>query len=567
MAENPKQMLLHLTSRGSRVRSLVAGGTRFTNMTQQPINDVNRFGLLHYSIPKIMDYLSDENRTFTMRIRFKAGNPVDIPVTLPQLDYYSTTVDSLGDATLCLTEILQSAINFAIVKYWTDNGWDSPVLTHRGHACLYRIGCIVQMTPDGRLRFVVGYKGKRVTELLPETDFYQWAPVDGVLANVVLESSGTPVTCAGDAPEVHRGFPGIATTSVDHLAYQFIATNGNPFNHTPPPGSSPAAERDSAMITAVEMHGLSRRLQMMFGAASDIALNHSAEHGLREEVSNGEDVPLQAADALYRQRGRIILVNYRMLPTNDRTGLVNVTMPLPPNLYAPSFMLKGLTAQGTRSKVLGHDAERAGWAIPTSSNQFKSKYNNFPGVENGPWTYSPYDVRQPAGLLNMSPLDREDKVKGDGTYKDWLAHDGALGPQFDQIPWDPTSVVYEAPGDAWNVLEIDNYSLVPAPDAHLDHYNAGHKLGSRMLHFGDPLTQTAQGHKAPRSSRQFGLTGESMTEAPTFTVSMIDPNWIYTDVPNSTVQSIDVVIMWGDTSENVSGSSAYPVQVTLVAGQ
>ena len=90
------------------------------------------------------------------------------------------------------------------------------------------------------------------------------------------------------------------------------------------------------------------------------------------------------------------------------------------------------------------------------------------------------------------------------------------------------------------------------------------RLGSNIIHFGDLTTQTALKHK---SKNQAFDNGGAVSEAPTFTVSMIDPNWIYTDVPNSTLQTLDVVLMWGDTSENVVGASAYPVQVTLVAGQ
>ena len=80
MAENARQMLLHLTSRGPNVRTTDVGGTRFTNMSQQPINDVNRFGLLHYSIPKVMDFVDDSNRRFEMNVQFYDGKKSRSPL-------------------------------------------------------------------------------------------------------------------------------------------------------------------------------------------------------------------------------------------------------------------------------------------------------------------------------------------------------------------------------------------------------------------------------------------------------------------------------------------------------
>ena len=41
-------------------------------------------------------------------------------------------------------------------------------------------------------------------------------------------------------------------------------------------------------------------------------------------------------------------------------------------------MFLQLTAQGTKSKILGQGDERGGWAVPTPQNQWCSKYENFP---------------------------------------------------------------------------------------------------------------------------------------------------------------------------------------------
>ena len=96
--DNPQQVLLHLTSRGAKVRTLEQGAIgKFTNMATQPINNINKYGLLHYSIPKQMDLLNDANRSFTLRIRFHSGKFIDIPVILPAMDYYGMRLDYATD--------------------------------------------------------------------------------------------------------------------------------------------------------------------------------------------------------------------------------------------------------------------------------------------------------------------------------------------------------------------------------------------------------------------------------------------------------------------------------------
>ena len=121
---SPDQTLLHLTSRGSRVRALMPGATgQWINASQQPMHNVNKFGLLHYSVPKTLDMVDEENRTFTLRFAYNDGYAQEIPVVLPMMDYYNITVDSpqhgdgLHTDQACFTEMLQTSINWAIQKH------------------------------------------------------------------------------------------------------------------------------------------------------------------------------------------------------------------------------------------------------------------------------------------------------------------------------------------------------------------------------------------------------------------------------------------------------------------
>jgi hypothetical protein len=148
---------------------------------------------------------------------------------------------------------------------------------------------------------------------------------------------------------------------------------------------------------------------------------------------------------------------------------------------------------------------------------------------------------------------------------------GAPDMIFDRIPFDPYGDVFAGPdanGNAVTWYELHNFSLEPnetflAPDPTILLEN--HRFGSRIVHFGDKAANIALAQKRPRSAKQFGLS--QIMESPCFTISMIDPNWIYTDVPNSTVQSLNILLMWGDTNKNVQETSAYPVQFTMIASQ
>ena len=52
---------------------------------------------------------------------------------------------------------------------------------------------------------------------------------------------------------------------------------------------------------------------------------------------------------------------------------------------------------------------------------------------------------------------------------------------------------------------------------------------------------------------------------PFFTISLIEPNWIYTTVENSTVQTFDVHMLFSDTCERVDVTSGHPVQFSIIA--
>ena len=171
---SPDQTLLHLTSRGSRVRTLEDGAVgQWINSSQQPIHNVNKFGLLHYSVPKTLDTVHATNRQFTILFRYKDGTTKSIPVTLPLMDYYGTTLDSAGGGEVlytnqsCFTEILQTSINWAIQL----DGYNhvAPLPPPRGSDKANRLGCVVKMK-YGRLKFLFGYRGNVHTVTAAETN-------------------------------------------------------------------------------------------------------------------------------------------------------------------------------------------------------------------------------------------------------------------------------------------------------------------------------------------------------------------------------------------------------------
>ena len=84
-----------------------------------------------------------------------------------------------------------------------------------------------------------------------------------------------------------------------------------------------------------------------------------------------------------------------------------------------------------------------------------------------------------------------------------------------------------------------------------------------MIHYGSLENMSALSEASPR--KKFG--NGNFSSSPSFTVSMITPSWIYTDVPNSTVQTLDVQLMWGDTARNIVDIVAQPCQFSIIASQ
>ncbi len=52
--------------------------------------------------------------------------------------------------------------------------------------------------------------------------------------------------------------------------------------------------------------------------------------------------------------------------------------------------------------------------------------------------------------------------------------------------------------------------------------------------------------------------------SPMFTTSMIEPNWLFTEIENATMQTFDCQLLWGDTNEEVDAITAQPFQISLI---
>jgi hypothetical protein len=573
---DPQQVLLHLTSRGNNVRTLVPGAAgKFLNQTKQPIKNINKFGLLHYSVPKVLDFLTEENRTFSIRLTFGANaagasQSVEIPVTLPLMDYYNMRLDDMDVTETCFTEVLQSTINWAIQKQWTANHYQNmQVVMAQTAACSNRISCIARVSDDGRLQFLFGYRGFQNgvingTGAANANDPYnhQFTSWHGP----IFANTGTPLPVDGTA-----AVGNLQAVEESNGSYRWVDCQGVPRDKTPfgLTANIPAGCGREFQLKKVAFFNMSSRLQFLFG--SNLKALESNQL-LQKTFVDQTHATTQISPSLMETRGRIILASY--LPkalyhtagnADHRLGIVDFTMPIPPNMYPPSFLFLQLTAQGTKTKVLGHSAERGGWSVPCAANQFKSKWDNFPKVSGGTYAYDLRQARNVPALLNAQVAT----ANAEFIYEKYHTA-GNNGPllqpaRFDQIPYSAFTGV--GPGAFAGFLQMNNYSLVPIPNATGTAANkvTDARFGSRIIHFGDLISQKAMAQKKPRE--QFGIAGRAVVEAPTFTVSMIDPTWIYTDVPNSTLQSLDCLLMWGDTSENITDVCANPVQISLIASQ
>ena len=267
--------------------------------------------------------------------------------------------------------------------------------------------------------------------------------------------------------------------------------------------------------------------------------------------------------------GATLLVNY----TNLDGAVMNIIdgeMTFKPNLQPPNFLLLTLTAQGTRTKSLGHDVEKGGWAIPTPSNGYVSKFDNLP---HG----AAFHMR------NVRTLPFVERAGG--------AHDdqfAAYQNSFD-LPFNSTAIpangalrpphgfAYDAPpltndgNDSPLGPTFPDPNLFIAGRQYLPIHNFSQAARATFAH---PSTRIifrsqAEEHKKPRAvhvpenSRAFGR-GNFRLPAD-FTVSMIEPSWIYTTVTDATVQTLNFQVSWGDTQECIDETSGQPSQFTIIA--
>ena len=220
---SPEQTLLHLTSSGIRVRKKDGMAGSFINDTNQPLRNVNKFGLLHYSIPKTLDMLTYRNRMFRIRFEFMNGEDAIIDVPLPLMDYHKMTIDATHDDdrldpnAACLTEVLQTSINWAIQSYERPRDPNRvtppmpPPFEITGRGRLNRLGCIVRWADDGRLEFYFGYRGNLHTvtdeESKDETSQYNNIPPgDKVVKKFNKTFSGGPLKVGGKMNKRQEAF-------------------------------------------------------------------------------------------------------------------------------------------------------------------------------------------------------------------------------------------------------------------------------------------------------------------------------------------------------------------------
>ena len=591
---SPEQTLLHLTSQGAKVRSLQSNLVgKFINQTRQPLTNINKFGLLHYSIPKTLDMLKNDERTFRLQIEYeRADEPgVDILVYLPLMDYYKTTVDvpaefsrndldRLYENQAVFTEILQTSINWAIQKY------RPPVLPATGaRARANRLGCVVKADENGILQFYFGYRGN--THLVTPAE-HAAGPYAGFGANsfVVKPNTGSPWPSGrAEPPNTMHGWLRVMRQTDNR--YSWIDTDGVPrTDHFARPAGTDEELRQTYALKSVSFRGLSRRLMNMLGAAtSDFGFNTIAEQSAVDATTGMTNTHRVRTI----ERGRVCLVDYRIQPldaqgnpipgnANDPgSGIVKCQMYTPPNLFPPSFLFLNLLAQGTRTRVLGHDSERGGWAVPCASNEFVSGYDNYPWSTDLPGgvaaEYSLYQVRNMPMLMNLKrPAVAKAIAKGGNGQTSVFFQDvgGTAASMFDPKCAFPEDNAFA--GDANHprypnitVKAEDNYSLVINTDLATGDADTAkqYKLGAQFIHYGDLSFIQAPAGAPPRKRFGNGIVSTS----PTFTVSMITPMYIYTDVPNATVQTLDVQLLWGDTATNVDDTASEPCQFSLIASQ
>ena len=527
--DNPGQFLIHFTNRGPKVFASEEGMVgEFKVAAKQPLKDINKFGMLQYSIPKMCDHVDDGNRFFFLNLTYANGSEIAVPVRMPDLDYYNMYVSQEYDKSiqamgnqgrrkdvLSFDEVLQTTLNWAIMLH-ADTIYANPAGRSFAELCLNRVGVVVGRNSDGCLDINVGYRGW--TQVVNNQDMSQ------SFQPGVQQNTGSPfqyyncILPGGTVIDGGQPIPNAGGLGVN-------APNNNPLNGR-------ANFYNTVKIVKVGFTQLPMRMQMFLGVdGSDLV---SAEE-------------LQATIT----RGRVRITNYNTAAGNS--GLIQFKCNIPPNLDPPSFMYLQLTVPGTRSKILGQSDERGGWAIPTAPNLYASNYMNFPAGR----FYHPQNVRYaPAvtsealyvALFANKPVGNNPSTSG-------------IGFNFDYIPLGATAQV----NIALNIARIDNYHL--GADPFLPR--------SRLVRIGRLTEQkvpVAPKRRYGRHARdEVGGTYNSgfgigqYRQSSVFTVSLIEPNYVFTSVENATMQTFDVRLMWGDTSEQVDGIAGNPVQFSLIA--
>ena len=575
---NPGQYLIHMTNRGPKVRSYNSGDVgEFRVYAKQPLKDINKFGLMMYSVPKMIDLMNFSDQSFDITFQYLSGWEITVPVTLPMLDYYSCTHSQMRDESglkqnqavdelarrknvLSMDEILQSSINWAIQKAW-QRAWNQlpagggnlePAI-----ACLPRMGCIVRLDPKtGAYNFYFGYKG---TGNLVNAGLVGLDGNHQHYAAAVFNNSGAPgptrayVPPAGASPDLSHAIAGVANAE-----YEFIGTDGthvqgpagaifanawDPWAAQGGGGVVPGVPLDTRWerinLVSVAFVNMSSRLQLMLGMSG-------------ANLISSKQLPIYTC----KERGHIRLVNYNIntglpAPAPDRpSGFVEFNADIPPNLDPPSFLYLQLTVPGTRSKILGQSDERGGWALPTTQNQYISQYENLPGGEG----YNPMNARSMPAIGDLQEYDLyfANVVPGAGAPP---AHVDGIGFSFDPIP-----ITVGGPGGYpwfanWKLTGNNKSRFIIFGGKKNGVHDIGEPVSRRLLRCAYP------GSYSPQPALGVGL----MRQSAVFTTTLIEPNWVYTSVENATMQTFDVQLLYGDTSEKLETSAGQPVQFTLIA--
>ena len=310
--------------------------------------------------------------------------------------------------------------------------------------------------------------------------------------------------------------------------------SNNPFQGVPAYNGAVgagSAERNM-QIFGIALKDLSPRMQLFIGSEDDI-------------LDSGKEVFFTPNDT--NTRGRVRLVTYQI--NNTVYPYVKIAGDVQPNLDPPSFLFLQMSGTGTKSRILGQQDERGGFAIPTPQNAYRSNYVNLPGGLD----YHPKNARFiPAVKSAANPQQQYDTI-----FMNKPQTRSGVGFNYDYIPLNSSGLLAGT-----GVYGRDNYNLIAA---------AGPLSSLLKIGFTDYRNERPLQKFHRQGSRQYG--GEQAAgfgtgpnrHSSVFTVSMIEPNFVYTSTENVTIQTFHLRLLWGDTSEVVEGEAPNPVQFSLVA--